>query len=254
MKSGYFSTFSDSHSGDLFGGSNSGLFGSSNTGSQQSSGLFGQPPAFPEAGNQSVFGQTGTQSGFGQTGSQSLFGQSSTQSTFGQTGAQQSGFGQSSSLFGQGAFTQDTQSGSTFGQSVFGQAPSSSFGQDQTQKTGLFGKPADNSPFGAASFNNPQTSGASGNLFQTSTPFGQSSEPAKGLFGKSVTVVPPVSGFGAAPAAENKPAEQAQASGETSSVYTPLDQLTPEELEHFKGPMFSLGFIPTKPPPRELCF
>ncbi|XP_045189893.2 nucleoporin NUP42-like [Mercenaria mercenaria] len=270
---GHVSLFSESNSGgDIFGsGSSGGLFGTSTAGAEPSSGLFSQPPSFGQTGNQSLFGQTetqsafgqsGTQSAFGQTGAQSLFGQSGSQSAFGQTGSQQSGFEQTGSLFGQGAFAQSSQSGSTFGQSsfgqsqtgqgsLFGQSASGTFGQDQTQtpKPTLFGKPA----AGSSPFSTPQTSaGTSGSLFQTSTPFGQSSAPARNLFGHSVTVVPPESQSGASSAAENKPV-QATASGETNSVYTSIDKLTPEELEQFRAPTFTLGFIPTRPPPRELC-
>ena len=37
------------------------------------------------------------------------------------------------------------------------------------------------------------------------------------------------------------------------SRYTPLDQLTPEELAEFTADHFTLGKIPERPPPRELC-
>ena len=39
-----------------------------------------------------------------------------------------------------------------------------------------------------------------------------------------------------------------------SQKYTPIDQLTPEELEAFQAPTFTLGRIPTKPPPKQLVF
>lgn len=250
----HVSLFSDSNTGDLFGsGSNGGLFGSSSTSNQPSSGLFGSgsssnQPSSGLFGQLSTFGQAGNQSVFGQTGTESVFGQSGTQSGFGQTGSQESG-----SLFGQEAFAQGTQPGNTFGQSAFGQSQTgqesvfgqsaAAFGQQQTQTpaASLFGKPADSSPFGA-----------SGSPFQTSTPFGQTSAPAKNVFGSSVTAVPADSGAGASSIQGNKPVQASQ-SGETT-IYTPLQKLTSEELEQFKAPTFSLGFIPTKPPPRELCF
>lgn len=276
--SGQVSLFSDSSTaGDFFGDSSgSGLFSGGN--STTSSGLFSQSASsgFGQTGGQSLFGQGATQSGglfgqntaqsglFGQTGSQSgsssqtgLFGKSSAQSGIGQTGSQ--------SLFGHGAFAQGSQPRETFGQSTFGQAQAeqpSIFGQPIQQsgqttrtifgqpvsQTGLFGKP-DNSPFSGASFSTPQPAGASsGNAFHTSTPLGQSSAPVTNLFGKSVSAVPPGSGFGSPTSASQQPA------GETTSVYTAMEKLTAEEIEQFKAPTFTLGKIPTKPPPRELCF
>ena len=35
--------------------------------------------------------------------------------------------------------------------------------------------------------------------------------------------------------------------------YTPLDQLTPEELAEFTTEHFTLGKIPERPPPKEFC-
>lgn len=156
-------------------------------------------------------------------------------------------------MFGHGAFAQGVQP--TFGQSTLGQSQTGQanlfgqpapFGQDQTQtQKSLFGKPADS---GGASFNIQQVStGASGSVFQTSSSFGQPSEPSKNMFGQPVAVAPPDSG-----AQAQRHAQESQ-QGETT-VYTPLSKLTPEELERFKAPTFSLGFIPTRPPPRELCF
>lgn len=234
------------------------MFGSNPTGTQASSGLFGQPSTVGQTGNQTLFGQPDTQPGLGQSGSQSLFGQTGSQpSTFGQTGPQ--------SLFGNGAFSQDTQPGSVFGQNTFGQpqtgqasifgqstTQTNTFGQDQTQpSTGLFGKPAAGSTF--ASFSTPQASnGTQGISFQSSAPFGQSSAPVANLFGHSAAV-PPDTGIRASAPQDNTPIQESQ-SGQTTSVYTPLDKLKNEELEQFRAPLFTLGLIPTKPPPRELCF
>ena len=38
-----------------------------------------------------------------------------------------------------------------------------------------------------------------------------------------------------------------------SPRYTPLDQLTPEELAEFTAEHFTLGKIPERPPPKEFC-
>ena len=39
-----------------------------------------------------------------------------------------------------------------------------------------------------------------------------------------------------------------------SCFYTPLDQLTAEEKAKFESLEFELGLVPTRPPPKELCF
>lgn len=38
-----------------------------------------------------------------------------------------------------------------------------------------------------------------------------------------------------------------------SKRYTPKDQLTSEELAEFMADKFTLGKIPERPPPKELC-
>ncbi|KAL4231408.1 Nucleoporin-like protein 2 [Mactra antiquata] len=208
--------------------SNSGLFGST-SGNQPNAGLFGKQPE--QSGTQSVFGQTSSQaSAFGQTGTQSLFGKS----TFGQTEQSNNLFGQNS--FGQapstgqtGLFGQQSTSGSTFGQA----APSSS-------QQSLFGSPV-SSPF------------SDGNTGQAtpSTPFGQSTIQPKSLFGSPATTVaavaPTTSQIAPAQASSNQ-------SDQSSTLYTPLDKISPQDLEQFKAPTFTLGSIPTTPPPKELCF
>lgn len=264
----HVSLFSESgSSGGLFSSGGGGLFGSGE--SSSSSGPFGQSSGsnFGQSGGQSLFGQnTGQSSLFGQstTSQTGLFGKSTAQSTPGQTGlfgkgATQSVFGQtgSESVVGHGAFVQREPARSVFGQSqtpgeqrtIFGQPiPQDNqntrtvFGQPVPQ-TGLFGQ---NSPFGGTGFSTPQSTGAaSSNLFQTSTP-------TTSLFGKSITAVPPES-FGAT-ASPIQGQTTTQASGETTSVYTPMDKLTADEIEQFRAPTFTLGKIPTKPPPKELCF
>jgi len=50
-----------------------------------------------------------------------------------------------------------------------------------------------------------------------------------------------------------KPAEVVKEM-DPSGTYTPLDQLTEEEKAAFLAPEFELGSVPTRPPPKELCF
>ena len=38
-----------------------------------------------------------------------------------------------------------------------------------------------------------------------------------------------------------------------NSIYTPIESLTPQEMEAFKSASFVLGSIPERPPPREFC-
>ena len=96
-----------------------------------------------------------------------------------------------------------------------------------------------------------QTSGQAlfggGGLFgaaaQTSSsgPFGSSggdSQGGGGLFGK------PGGGlFG-----------QVEKQMDPSCIYTPMEQLTEAEKAAFLAPEFELGNVPTRPPPKELCF
>lgn len=267
----------------MFGTSSGGadLFGQSGS---QSNGLFGSSSAFAQSGTQSLFGQSSAQSTFGQTGTQSAFGQSGAQSAFGQTGAVSPTFGQSGSqsLFGQssggqsGFGTQSSpfdQSKSLFGQSHQSSQPTGGFGDSvlgQTaQPTGLFGKPiAQTGPTGdSVPFGNQETSPFSGSTFgsvlssgaATQGGFGQSaSANSSGFgntvpFGSSASSNPQLtsSGSGSAGAPSNPVQESQQ---EAPSIYTPMDKLTPEEIEQFKAPTFTVGKIPTKPPPKELCF
>ncbi|KAL3863642.1 hypothetical protein ACJMK2_005391 [Sinanodonta woodiana] len=196
-----------------------GLFGKPTNSTFPSLGLFGNPSStFSQPS--STFGEQ--QSLFGQ---QSSFGQSSVgQSTFGQTSVQASS---TSSPFS---------SSTTLG--LFGKGPSigeTSF-SPQGPKTGLFesGSSGFGSPFGSQ-----QNSAAfGGSLFGQPMPSGS---PFLSQGQASSTT----SGFGI---------HGAQGGIQESSVYTPMDQLTENEKEQYLAPIFTLGRIPTRPPPRELCF
>lgn len=224
-----------------------------------SSGSFGQGTS----NSQSGFGGIGSQpAAFGSSGSQSVFGQQTTPSSlFGQPQSDQN-TGQSQNLFGQSTFGQNP----PFGGTQPPDAQSSVFGQT-TQSSGLFGKTAPTN-FGSGTFGastqgpsaTPQSLfGASGPTVVPNTPdqtasslFGSGAQtgasPFSGSsnFGKSTAaIVPSGSAFG------HSAGNQA---GVTGSLYTPMDKLTREELEQFQAPTFTLGKIPTRPPPRELCF
>ena len=236
--------------------------------------------ANPSSSSQPGFGSQSS-SVFGSSGSQpSVFGLSGSPSNFGQTQAGQGAFGQQSSqssVFGKPQGEQNiAQPQSLFGQSTFGQP--SSFGQQtgtqsglfgQTNQSGLFGKPAA-SGFGTGVFGlNPQTQapssqsvfGASGptvdqtSLNQTAPSFfgatpASSAQTSGSLFGSSsnilnsnTSIVPPGSAAGGGDHVAT-----------VTSLHTPMDKLTAVELEQFQAATFTLGKIPTKPPPRELCF
>ena len=236
------------------------------------------------SGSESGFGAFGSQSsGFGASGSQSVFGQTlqPTQGTLGQTTTQSSLFGkpqsdqtngQSQNLFGQSLFGQ----GPTFGQQtgtqsgLFGQqtgTQSGLFGQtSRSQPTGLFGK-TDSVSAGASPQGPPATPqslfGASGPSVIPNTP----AQTGSGLFSgstnsKSQTTGSPFGGssnFGSStaavvPSGSSLGHTAGHQSAQTGSLYTPLDKLTSEELEQYQAATFTLGKIPTKPPPRELCF
>ena len=227
--------------------------------------------ANPSSSSQPGFGSQSS-SVFGSSGSQpSVFGSSGSPFSFGQTQAGQGAFGQQSSqssVFGKPQSEQNiAQPQSLFGQSTFGQP--SSFGQQTGTQSGLFGKPAA-SGFGTGVFGlNPQTQapssqsvfGASGpTVDQTSLNqaapsfFGATSasnaQTSGSLFGSSsnilnsnTSIVPPGSAAGGG-----------DHMATVTSVHTPMDKLTAVELEQFQAATFTLGKIPTKPPPRELCF
>lgn len=96
------------------------------------------------------------------------------------------------------------------------------FGKPDNQSTGLFGKPPQS---GTGLFGKPGPS--------VSSPFGQPPSQGVGLFGKPA------------------PLADGNQSGE-EKWYTPISDLTAEEKEQFEAKSFTLGKIPTRPPPVEL--
>ncbi|KAK3088881.1 hypothetical protein FSP39_024958 [Pinctada imbricata] len=119
--------------------------------------------------------------------------------------------------------------------SAFG-ATSSAFGATPSQ--GLFSAGASQSPFGSGASASPSPFGSGANS-TSSVGFSKPNTSGTGAFRQSN-----------ASGASGQPSE----SDVTSTVYTPIDKLTPKELAEFKAPHFTLGNLPTKPPPKELCF
>ena len=133
------------------------------------------------------------------------------------------------SVFGAQSASQSGLNLQSTGQSGFGTQPSIG----STQAT------ANQSPFGT-----PQ---------QTTT--GQSPFGAQSTAGQSP--------FGAQPAATSTTSSSSSSgnssTAQSDSIYpklllhTPIDQLTDSEKEQFHASKFTLGKIPVRPPPKELC-
>ncbi|XP_070534282.1 nucleoporin NUP42-like [Ptychodera flava] len=207
------------------GASTLGSFGSSaGSSSQQSSfGGFGKTDTSTTPATFGGFGtQTGSTSTFGSFGNSAGTSSSSTFGSFGSTGVAQSGFG--------GFGSQDSKA------LVGGAAPFGGFGTPTAGNTGLFGAQPTSGSIGG--FGNAQTASPK----STFGGFGSSSAPQTSLFastnaGQSL--------IGASPAAANVSGTH------TSKLYTDISALTAQEKEQFEAKSFTLGKIPTRPPPKE---
>merc|ERR1712179_774230 len=100
-------------------------------------------------------------------------------------------------------------------------------------------------------FSSPQPSGASlfgqsstSTVASTPQPTGQSLFGGSGLFG--ATAQSSVGGGGLF--------GQVEKQMDPACIWTPLDQLTEAEKAAYLAPEFELGCVPTRPPPKELCF
>lgn len=281
---------SSSSSSSLGSTGSANAFGSSGTSPLSAAGTssaFGSSGASP-LGTTSIFGATGSSSTFGSTGSSSTFGTKGT-SPLGATAAS-SAFG--TQPFS--ASNIQTQSGShaTFGTSAFGAGTLGSssqvpglenktfaafsgtqtgpsplaFGAQQNQTSSSFGQETSNytssgfptvaqSGFGASPFTSqPQSTGLFGKPAPTpaANVFGSfTQQPSPSSFS---TAGPTPSAFPSGGASPNAFPSTSASSISDSQKYTPLDQLTTEELEAFQAPTFTLGKIPTRPPPKELVF
>ncbi len=134
--------------------------------------------------------------------------------------------------------------GSVFGgtgQSVFGgqSVGQSAFGTQASPGQSAFGTQASTgqSVFGTQSGSTPSQSG-----FGTQSTFGP--RPNQAASSQATTATPASQTAGAT----------ATSSGPKTSLYTPMEELTPAEKEQFMADKFTLGKIPTRPPPKELCF
>lgn len=260
----------------LFGGQQQQLqFGGGATfGSQVKTGLFGQANAsMGQTTNASnIFGQN-VQTPFGApTAQTNPFGstpQNQTQSLFGSAGQQQQ------SMQGQdNPFAAAAQSATTniFGAAQMQQQQASPF---QNAATATFGGNSNmnmgQSLFGAANQTNQMNAAQAQNPAQTlqqqqQSIFGSntfSAPPAQPPFGGSMfqqareaqNPPPPMYGgqtlqnsslFGGT-AAATAPIQQSK------TLYTPMELLSPDEIDAFNNNTFDISKIPTKPPPMELC-
>lgn len=228
-------------------------------------------------------------SSFGQVAAPSTFGQNTAAGVFGSTPA--SSFGMASSnVFGSSAAPSSTFGSMANPSTPFGDG--SMFALSTATKTqpanmdaiGCFGpsvlprqQPAGAGIFGSPQQLTPQNSFGqpSGNVFggfqsqmepvpqqQTSNIFAPATAPSQNVFGAPQNVSAPAPAatgsifqiqqqapqtFGGNPFLSNQPAPI------SDSVYSKVEDLTPEELQAFQADTFELGKIPSKPPPKHLC-
>lgn len=99
----------------------------------------------------------------------------------------------------------------------------------------------------------------SANKVESSFPsFGVSSSSGFGSASPSVLASPSTSsvssGFGSSKEKQDVTTKSAVSSDTKSGAYTPLENLTESERAQFSSQTFTLGKIPSRPPPMELCF
>ncbi|XP_036356774.1 nucleoporin NUP42-like [Octopus sinensis] len=187
----------------------------------------------PNQGN-NTFGNVSSVFGGVQTAAsplQNTFGNSSTLNT-----VQPIGANSQMSVFGNSApsLNQNTSFGSVFGNSSLSSNVSASSG------AGLFGKP------GLAPAPAPS---------QQSSVFGQQPVQQSSVFGSAMPSGMTGSVFDQVPSVGSSVfTPQSPPSLESLTIYTPFEDLTPPELEQYQAQKFILGKIPTRPPPKELCF
>ncbi|XP_013405761.1 nucleoporin-like protein 2 isoform X2 [Lingula anatina] len=214
-----------------------GLFGVGSGGQGASggtTGLFGKPNPTASGGPvTSLFGKP-TSTIFG--GSSPGVNNSNNTGLFGKTSSGTGLF--SSSNQGQGLFGGQIGSPGQ-GQSVFG-GQATFGGGAAIQQSSLFGKPqAQVQGFTQAQSGSQPT--------QTASHLTQSGGVQPSGFGSPLSQQAQLGGQ--LPQSHT----QSTSAGPHKSRYTPLDQLTDEEKEQFTAAKFTLGKIPTRPPPKELC-
>lgn len=206
-------------------------FGSMNTATTQSQPIFG-------AQNQVQSNAFGSMSP--STQANSIFGGNAQQQK--QQQQQPSLFQNNTNAFG-GSNTFANPNQSQTAQCIFGTANTQPMGFNQTTapivQTVQQPSQQQQSIFGSSTFANPAPayqSNSSASLF--SKPQEQTAQPqqnAQSIFGQ---------------VAQNQFGASAQ---QSSTMFTPMDALTVDEIEAFRSDAFDITKIPTKPPPMELC-
>ncbi|KAJ1522213.1 hypothetical protein ONE63_002521 [Megalurothrips usitatus] len=243
----------------IFGGSSSSTtgFGSSQTpafgAASNQQGIFGGSSQFtsPTSPQKSIFGGAVAS----QPQQSSSYGNSSQQTSIFGAAAQQaaSPFGgpsvQTTSPFGGVAQTQPVSS-------VFGGAPTVGHSGGS-----IFG--GSSAPPAAAassfSFALPNTfAGNSANPVQGGNPFGAPPSNAPNVFGGGTAQAGAqpagnVFGYSGAPKNMSSPVVQQSNISLNTTLYTSMAQLSSEEKSEYEADTFTLGKIPCRPPPRELC-
>lgn len=204
-----------------------------------------------------------------------IFGQSQQPNTHQSQSSNFFGPDNSSSAGGQNIFgvgVSDT-AAITTNQAMFGAVQESIFGNQQAQHQNVFGGQTQNA-FGSVAVQQPQASdvgsgifGTNASLQPTSTSFGFQSESAQTTIQSQLAFAtknhPQPSTFGTNTthgfqAQQNSSQSlligaSVTAAAIESTVYSKIENLSPDDLERFKANTFELGKIPTVPPPRELC-
>lgn len=208
-------------------------FGAMNTATTQSQPIFG-------AQNQvqsNAFGLMGQS-----TQANSIFGGNAQQQTQQQQKQQPSLFQNNTNTFG-GSNTFANPNQAQTAQSIFGAGNTQSMGFNQTSaplaQTMQQPSQQQQSIFGSSSFTNPAPayqSNSSARLFTNpQEPPAQQQQNAQSIFGQG---------------AQNHFGASAQ---QSSTMYTPMDALSVDEIEAFRSDAFDITKIPTKPPPMEMC-
>lgn len=187
-----------------------------------------QPLPAYQSGQTNVFGQvTGSGSPSSFNFSLSHLNQSSNQTPF---FSNNSGVGLASPM-------NDTSHANFTWPSSAAAVPQTSFGQTgMTQGTSGFGSEADNRTFTSAVFEPTHPT-------NTSAPFREAA--------------PAFSNINNNNAVNNNNAFNVETTAVDKAVidaYTPMDRLTTEERQQYEASAFSLGMVPVRPPPKELCF
>jgi len=196
--------------------------------------------------------------------SQSLFGSSQSNAAFGGSPATN----QNTALFGgtsqPGGFAVGANTFSSAGTGLFGKpAPAAGnlFGAAPVASQpsgGLFGKPpptTQTATFGGAQpifGGSAGTFGGSASSTFGAAPTGGAVQSSSRGVTQNVFGASQQGAFGSAQTSFGGTSQPVQPPATESSVYTPAEKLTAEERTQFEAATFTLGKIPTRPPPREL--